>query len=155
MSNGPCTPSSCPQQSTATTITPEEVLLVHQSQQSTHDTCQNLFGHYANLAHTILTNYHAFLQSSCPAALSNKPTNQKVHNLCTDPTQIPHTLFDTLRLGLGFCLCLNRESTHPIDFDRLPRDIHTRYTVKGATTPNSMSTMKNGRPKMLPLKSKL
>jgi hypothetical protein len=78
---------------------------------------------YANLNTLLLSN----LQTT---TFNTKPTNLKVHNLCSDPSAVSPKILDALGLGLGFCVSLNRKDENPIDFDRFQKDVRTRYQFR-------------------------
>jgi hypothetical protein len=97
--------------------------------QSARAICARIFGYHADPTRSTAANHAQYLSESHPTALTQPPTNLKSHNLCNEPSTVPSTLLKTLGLGLGFCLSLDREPTNPINFDRLRRDIRTRYAV--------------------------
>jgi hypothetical protein len=53
-----------------------------------------------------------------------------VHNLCYAPATALPPVLDPLGLGLGNNLPLQRKDKNSIDFNRLWKDIHTRYTFQ-------------------------
>jgi hypothetical protein len=64
-------------------------------------------------------------------SFDRSPTHRKVHNLCRNPTDVAPDVLDALGLGLGFGLSLQRKDVNPIDFERLRKDLRTRYTFRG------------------------
>jgi hypothetical protein len=63
----------------------------------------------------------------CCRSFDRAPIHRKVHNLCRNPTDVSPDVLEALGLGLGFGLSLKRKDENPIDFDRLRKDLRTRY----------------------------
>jgi hypothetical protein len=63
-------------------------------------------------------------------SIDRAPSHRKVHNLCYAPATVPPPVLDALGLGLGYNLSLQRKDENPIDFDRLHKDVRTRYTFQ-------------------------
>jgi hypothetical protein len=66
------------------------------------------------------------------------PIHRKVHNICRNPTDVSPDVLDALGLGLGFGLSLKRKDENPIDFDRLRKDLRTRYFFRN-TPPRKLN----------------
>jgi hypothetical protein len=67
------------------------------------------------------------------------PSTTEFHNLCRNPTDVSPDVLDALGLGLGFGLSLKRKDENPIDFDRLRKDLCTRYFFRNTPPPRKLN----------------
>jgi hypothetical protein len=109
------------------------------ARQSAADTCTRNFGFVANPALSKFANLNNIMSANLRCrSFDRAPIHRKVHNLFHNPTDVSPDVLEALGLGLGFGLSLKRKDKNPINFDRLSKDLRTRYFFRN-TPPRKLN----------------